>query len=347
MNLFIWISIHSLASIACDINYSYAEWTPRENDTLIANAIPFVPDISVEGFKNLNPGVIPDMLYYDITSPYRLPYRPNMTVLPPAVMSGDCPKTLLLDKVEKAESTSSISRQAPPSTPTGSGPHVPEITSMATADGETIDITSTSMSIEPSSGKHLSTPESLTGVLSTETHSAIESTESNPTRDDTYTIVSPRTGSTRNIEATASPTTTSTTNKSAATTLHMTTGSAHKETASQTARPKSSQEKGTPLCYGDSGSASSEVPWMAYRQSFCDELKKVPLTRAGLTKQSKRKEITFGVSFSRSGQGCYEYKVNDRTCQAYLQKIEDQCPRYGGYIWSDCFLIWAYVHVAD
>ncbi|KAI8416846.1 hypothetical protein FOFC_03159 [Fusarium oxysporum] len=314
MNLFIWISIHSLASIACDINYSYAEWTPRENDTLIVDVIPFVPDVSVEGFKNLNPGVNPDMLYYHITSPYRLPYRPNMTVLPPAVLSGDCPKTLLLDSVE-------ISRQAPSSTPTGSGAHVPEITSMATADGETMGTTSI--------------------------YSVIESTESNPTSDITYTIVSPRTGSTTNVEATASPTTTSTTSKLTATTLHMTTGSAHKETASQTARPKSSQEKGTPLCYGDSGSASSEEPWMAYRQSFCDELKKVPLTRAGLTRQSKTKDITFGVSFSRSGQGCYEYKVNDRTCQAYLQKIEDQCPKYGGYIWSDCFLIWAYVHVAD
>lgn len=340
MNLFIWISIHSLASIACDINYSYAEWTPRENDTLIVDVIPFLPDVSVEGFKNLNPGVNPDMLYYDITSPYRLPYRPNMTVLPPAVLSGDCPKTLLLDSVE-------ISRQGLSSTPTGSGAHVPEITSMATADGETMGTTSTSISIEPSSGKHLSTSESLTGVLSTEVYSVIESTESNPTSDNTYTIVSPRTGSTGNTEATASPTTTSTTKKSTATTLHMTTGSAHKEMASQTARPKSSQEGETPLCYGNSGSASSEVPWMAYRQSFCDELKKVPLTRAGLTRQSKTKDMTFGVSFSRSGQGCYEYKVNDRTCQAYLQKIEDQCPKYGGYIWSDCFLIWAYVHVAD
>jgi hypothetical protein len=107
--------------------------------------------------------------------------------------------------------------------------------------------------------------------------------------------------------------------------------------------PENSLVEGALVCDDDNGSAASKETWMEYRRSFCDEFKNIPFTKAEWKKDWGGGEISLGLHFSRYGRSCNEYEINDMTCEAYLQKIENTCLGYGGNIWSDCFLVWASV----
>ncbi|KAJ0128445.1 Uncharacterized protein HZ326_28455, partial [Fusarium oxysporum f. sp. albedinis] len=107
-------------------------------------------DISMKEFAKLNPGVDTNKLRTDPASPYKVPYSPQMTIIPPAVLSGDCPKTLLLDGEQQALShTQYVTTPTPPKI----GHHRTGATTITGSSEEITTIASTelSTSAEPTS----------------------------------------------------------------------------------------------------------------------------------------------------------------------------------------------------
>ncbi|KAI3565806.1 hypothetical protein IWW34DRAFT_825242 [Fusarium oxysporum f. sp. albedinis] len=309
MNLLIWFFIYPLLSLGCDANYRYAVWTPRPGDTLFSDVALALPDINMKEFEKLNPGVDRNKLRTDPASPYKLPYSPQMKIIPPAVWSGDCPKTLLLDGEQQALShTQYVTTPTPPKI----GHHR---TGATTIPGSS---------------------EEITTIASTELPTSTEPTGSGATNDAQDSTVNPTTGSATEPKETISSIATS---EKPASTFRTVTGPTSTYRLSPTSNSKREAGKPEPACYEDNSSTLQEEVRLKMEQSFCNAFKEVPFTYSDWKKISHEKEIEIGISFVKDSQYCQNFKVDDMICKGYLEGIEGKCKRPGGFVWDECILI--------
>ncbi|KNB15658.1 hypothetical protein FOXG_21426 [Fusarium oxysporum f. sp. lycopersici 4287] len=228
MNLLIWFFIYPLLSLGCDANYRYAVWTPRPGDTLFSDVALALPDINMKEFEKLNPGVDRNKLRTDPASPYKLPYSPQMKIIPPAVWSGDCPKTLLLDGEQQALShTQYVTTPTPPKI----GHHR---TGATTITGYS---------------------EEITAIASTELSTSTEPAGSGATDDAQDSTVNPTTGSATEPKETISSIATS---EKPASTFRTVTGPTSTYRLSPTSISKREAGKPEPACYEDNSSTLQE-----------------------------------------------------------------------------------------
>ncbi|KAI3561766.1 hypothetical protein IWW34DRAFT_825343 [Fusarium oxysporum f. sp. albedinis] len=309
MNILIWFFIYPLLSLGCDANYRYVVWTPRPGDTLFSDVALALPDISMKEFAKLNPGVDTNKLRTDPASPYKLPYSPQMTIIPPAVWSGDCPKTLLLDGEQQALSHTQYGTTP---TPTKSGHHKTGATSITGSSEE------------------------ITTIASTELSTSTEPTGSGATNDAQDLTVNPTTGSATEPKETISSIATS---EKPASTFRTVTEPTSTYRSSPTSNSKKEAGKPEPACYKDNGSTLQTETRLKMEQSFCNAFKKVPFTYSDWKKVSHETEIEIGISFVKDSRYCQNYKVDDMICKGYLEGIEGKCKRPGGFVWDECILI--------
>ncbi|KAI8416651.1 hypothetical protein FOFC_02964 [Fusarium oxysporum] len=179
-------------------------------------------------FAKLNPGVDPNKLRTDPASPYKVPYSPQMTIIAPAVWSGDCPKTLLLDGEQQALShTQYVTTPTPPKI----GHHR---TGATTITGSS---------------------EEITTIASTELSTSTEPTGSGATNDAQGSTVNPTTGSATEPKETISSIATS---KKPASTFRTVTGPTSTYRSSPTSKSKREAGKPEPACYEDNSAILQE-----------------------------------------------------------------------------------------
>jgi hypothetical protein len=202
MKSLIWFWLYSRVSAACDINH--ALWYPDYGDTVIEDLIQALPGVGAKQFKMLNPDVNPNRIMSG--EEYTVPYGPEMTIIPPAIWSGNCPQTLLLHGEETTQDASTPSRQPTPSIPTGSNlptsdptsgtMHGRTATSTAASTGTSTDLEATASSTTASVEKDSPTTGSYRATDSTDnepTNQATDATSKNVDPTTTSTMVSQET----------------------------------------------------------------------------------------------------------------------------------------------------------
>ncbi|GKU10544.1 unnamed protein product, partial [Fusarium langsethiae] len=151
-----------------------------------------------------------------------------MTIIPPAIWSGDCPRTLLLHGANQPHGTSSDPRETTTLAAIESGPHQPDITSTVTSNRQTASVTSTKTTSGLNSRKPIAISEPSGDHLASELHPAIESNDDDPTSASILTNTTPVT-----------------TYKSFTTALHTTATTTPKAVATKTENPENVRVKGT------------------------------------------------------------------------------------------------------
>ncbi|CZR49658.1 uncharacterized protein FPRO_14863 [Fusarium proliferatum ET1] len=234
MNLFIWLSLYSLASTACDIGH--ALWSPDYGDTVVEDLGQGLPGVGVKQFGALNPSVNPNRIMFGET--YTVPYGPEMTIITPAIWSGNCPKTLLLHGEEKVQDASTPSKPLTPfsipisdlyrSHPTVGTTYDETIDKTPTSTGTGTSLMTTTVSTSISVKKDSTTTKPQGTTLFT------DSEPINKPSDATSKSVEPTTTTTSLSQNTVISTPTSVPNSIPATKLHKSTVSVDRKPTGQT-----------------------------------------------------------------------------------------------------------------
>ncbi|KAI3567792.1 hypothetical protein IWW34DRAFT_641572 [Fusarium oxysporum f. sp. albedinis] len=316
MNLFIWLWLYSLVSAACDI--SHALWSPDYGETVIEDLSQALPGVGVKQFKTLNPGVNPNRIMSGET--YTVPYGPEITIITPATWSRNCPKTLLLHGEEKAQDASTPSKPLTPPATAGSDLYTSQPTS-----GTMYDETITRISTSTGTGTGLITTTSSTSTsVSKEAENlTTASAEAN----------SPTTGSHKTADTTDSkPAAQATTDVTTGTSKPATTKSGEIEAPTTGSCP----------CWTDcklqkEDSTYSKKIGLAVAELFCNQFNEAPLAAKNPSKISEHSRFVVGAHIS---PGCTKSELDEAKCLEYLEEIENQCPRTGGFFERGCFYVW-------
>ncbi|CVL09363.1 uncharacterized protein FMAN_14302 [Fusarium mangiferae] len=70
---------------------------------------------------------------------------------------------------------------------------------------------------------------------------------------------------------------------------------------------------------------------------FCNQFIKAPLTSRNLSKIAEYRSFVVGA---HRYPGCTKSELDETKCLEYLEEIEKQCPRTGGFFERGCFYVW-------
>lgn len=263
--------------------------------------MPAFPDISLERFKRLNPNVNPNLLYENHLSPYKLPYDPGMEIKPPAELSGNCPKTLLLHTELRGPTNTNIPSftVSTPTRPAGSQATGGSNSESRRERTETSDET-TILS------KPLSTPITPTKPATTQiTSNSMSGMATKQTESTGTAIVSKNPSSTFNT---------------------------------LTAKPAPTKDSGAKAdCF--TGSNVPDKARREYQQTFCNVFKKRPFTYLDWWNIWEEADFKFELKFIKQSSFCKKFSFSYMKCKSYIDKIEETCQKQGGWLREECMYI--------
>jgi hypothetical protein len=227
------------------------------------------------------------------------------------------------------------------------------------ATSKSVDPTTTSTSVSQNTVN--STPTSVPkGVPATKSHKSTDSSDSNPagqttgiTSHNVNTVAKPTKVSkeaenltTASAEAN-SPTTGS--HKTADTTDSKPAAQATTDVTTGTSKPATTKSgeieaptTGSCPCWTDcklqkEDSTYSKKIGLAVAELFCNQFNEAPLAAKNPSKISEHSRFVVGAHMS---PGCTKSELDEAKCLEYLEEIENQCPRTGGFFERGCFYVW-------
>ncbi|ENH68187.1 hypothetical protein FOC1_g10002192 [Fusarium oxysporum f. sp. cubense race 1] len=234
---------------------------------------------------------------------YTVPYGPEITIITPATWSGNCPKTLLLHGEEKAQDASTPSKPLTPPATDESDLYTSQPTS-----GTTYDETITRISTSTGTGTGLITTISSTSTsVEKGSHKTADTTDSKPAAQATTGVTT----------GTSKPATTKSGEIEAPTT----------ESCPCWTDCKLQKEDST----------YSKKIGLAVAELFCNQFNEAPLAAKNPSKISEHSRFVVGAHIS---PGCTKSELDEAKCLEYLEEIEKQCPRTGGFFERGCFYVW-------
>ncbi|KAL5610473.1 hypothetical protein FOBRF1_006590 [Fusarium oxysporum] len=262
--------------------------------------------------------------------------------------------------VDPTTTSTSVSQNTVNSTPTSVPKDVPATESHKSTDstdsnptGQTTGVTSYNVNTAAKPTKVSKEAESLTTASAetssptTGSHKTADASDSRPTSSATDVTTQNVNPTTTESAKPHSPTTGS--HKTADTTDGKPAAQATTDVTTETSDPVTTTSgeieaptTGSCPCWTDcklqkEDSTYSKKIELAVAKSFCNQFNKAPLAAKNPSKISEHSRFVVGAHIS---PGCTKSELDEAKCLEYLEEIENQCPRTGGFFERGCFYVW-------